>query len=186
MRDHEQWEKELECLHQIIRKMGLDEAFKWGGTIYTHKGRNVVACGGFNNFCSLWFYDGVFLSDPYKVLVNASEGKTKALRQWRFTHIDQIEPAKIEAYIREALRNVEEGKVWTPQRSEELEIPEILQQALAENSALEHAFEALSFYKQKEYVEYIDTAKREATRLSRIEKIKPMILEGIGLNDKYR
>ncbi|WP_330443122.1 hypothetical protein [Flavobacterium sp. C4GT6] len=30
------------------------------------------------------------------------------------------------------------------------------------------------------------TAKREATKLSRLEKIKPMILKGIGLNDKYR
>lgn len=34
--------------------------------------------------------------------------------------------------------------------------------------------------------EYIETAKREATVKSRLEKIKPMILKGIGLNDKYK
>jgi uncharacterized protein YdeI (YjbR/CyaY-like superfamily) len=181
-----QWEQEVEYLHSIIRKMNLDEAIKWGTTIYTHKGRNVVACGGFNNFFSLWFYDGVFLSDPYKVLVNASEGKTKALRQWRFTGKDEIDEAKIQSYIREAIRNVDEGKTWTPERSAELVIPDALQEALDMDAALNEAFAALSLYKQKEYVEHIETAKRDATRLSRLEKIKPMILEGKGLNDKYR
>ncbi|WP_222166635.1 YdeI/OmpD-associated family protein [Edaphocola aurantiacus] len=181
-----QWEQEVEYLHSIIRKMNLDEAIKWGATIYTHKGRNVVACGGFNNFFSLWFYDGVFLSDPCKVLVNASEGKTKALRQWRFTGMEEIDPQKIEAYIREAIRNVDEGKTWTPERSAELVIPDALQEALDTDAALNEAFTALSLYKQKEYVEHIETAKRDATRLSRLEKIKPMILEGKGLNDKYR
>lgn len=181
-----QWEQEVEYLHSIIRKLNLEEAIKWGATIYTHKGRNVVACGGFNNFFSLWFYDGVFLSDPYKVLVNASEGKTKALRQWRFTSKDEIDETKIAAYIREAIRNVDEGKTWTPERSAELAIPEALQEALDADAAFNDAFTALSFYKQKEYVEHIETAKREATRLSRLEKIKPMILDGKGLNDKYR
>jgi uncharacterized protein YdeI (YjbR/CyaY-like superfamily) len=51
---------------------------------------------------------------------------------------------------------------------------------------LETAFLKFSPYKQKEFLEYIETAKREETKLSRIEKIKPMILDNIGLNDKYR
>ena len=51
---------------------------------------------------------------------------------------------------------------------------------------LETAFEKLTLTKKKEFVEYIDTAKQEKTKLSRLEKIKPMILEGIGLHDKYR
>ncbi|WP_378173280.1 YdeI/OmpD-associated family protein [Aquimarina sp. SS2-1] len=47
-------------------------------------------------------------------------------------------------------------------------------------------FGKLTPFKQKEYKEYIATAKREATRISRVEKIIPMILKGIGLNDTYR
>ena len=35
---------------------------------------------------------------------------------------------------------------------------------------------------KKEY----ETAKREETRLARLEKIIPMIKQGIGLNDKYK
>jgi uncharacterized protein YdeI (YjbR/CyaY-like superfamily) len=30
------------------------------------------------------------------------------------------------------------------------------------------------------------TAKQEKTKITRLEKIKPMIMDGIGLNDKYR
>jgi uncharacterized protein YdeI (YjbR/CyaY-like superfamily) len=35
-------------------------------------------------------------------------------------------------------------------------------------------------------MEYINEAKQEKTKLSRLEKIKPMILSNIGLHDKYR
>ena len=51
---------------------------------------------------------------------------------------------------------------------------------------LEQAFEQLSSSKQDEFLEYIETAKLKETKLSQIEKIKPMIKESIGLNDKYR
>ena len=52
--------------------------------------------------------------------------------------------------------------------------------------ALKKAFELFTPFKQREFLEYIETAKQEKTKISRFEKIKPMILEGIGLNDKYR
>ena len=68
----------------------------------------------------------------------------------------------------------------------ELIIPELLKEALAENPKMEKAFIALSLYKQRDYAEYISSAKQEKTKLSRLEKIIPMINQGIGLNDKYR
>jgi uncharacterized protein YdeI (YjbR/CyaY-like superfamily) len=40
--------------------------------------------------------------------------------------------------------------------------------------------------KQREYAEYITEAKKDETKLKRIEKIIPMIKAGIGLNDKYK
>jgi uncharacterized protein YdeI (YjbR/CyaY-like superfamily) len=33
---------------------------------------------------------------------------------------------------------------------------------------------------------YIDEAKQEATKLKRIDKVIPMILQGIGLNERYK
>lgn len=180
------WQEEIQTLRSIIAKSGLEEKIKWGTKVYTHHGKNVVSALGFKNYFSLWFYNGVFLTDPYQKLVNAQEGVTKALRHWRFESAEEIEEEKILEYIREAIRNEEAGRVWKPEKSGELAIPELLQQRLDADKNLKPAFEALTPFKQKEYVEYLESAKREATQLARLEKVTPMILEGIGLNDKYR
>ena len=73
-----------------------------------------------------------------------------------------------------------------PERKKGVVIPELLKQAIAGNPKLKEAFHALTPGKQREYAEYIGSAKREATKESRLEKISPMILEGIGLYDKYK
>lgn len=186
MNREEIWNEEINLLQNIIEKTGLVPAIKWGATVYTHQGKNVVGAIGFKNHFCLWFYNGVFLSDPLKVLINAQEGKTKAMRQWRFHSKDEIDEKKILRYIHEAIRNEDEGKSWKPEKSADLEIPQIFQEKLEQEESLKLAFDALTPFKQKEYVEYIVGAKREATQISRIEKIIPMIKEGIGLHDKYR
>jgi uncharacterized protein YdeI (YjbR/CyaY-like superfamily) len=43
----------------------------------------VVGIGSFKSYFGLWFHQGALLSDDENVLINAQEGKTKALRQWR-------------------------------------------------------------------------------------------------------
>ena len=43
--------------------------------------------------------------DKQKKLINAQEGVTKALRQWRFSSVDEIVPELIKAYIHEAINN---------------------------------------------------------------------------------
>ena len=46
--------------------------------------------------------------------------------------------------------------------------------------------DALTPGRQREYNEHIASAKREATQHSRLAKILPMVLDGKGLNDRYR
>lgn len=180
------WHEELELLKSIIRKTGLEETIKWGTEVYTHNGKNVVGVVGLKNYVALWFYNGVFLKDEQKVLVTAADGKAKAQRQWRFTSKEEINEKMLLKYIREAIKNEEDGKTWKPQKSEPPKVPELLQEALEKNKKLQAAFDALAPYKQRDYIEYINSAKREETKQSRLEKIKPMILQGAGLHDKYR
>lgn len=180
------WLEEVALIKSIIQKSGLQETIKWGTEVYTHNGKNVVGVVGFKNHFTLWFYNGVFLQDKHKVLISAQDGKTKALRQWRFTSMDEINEKQILEYIREAIRNEDAGRVWKPQKSKPASVPDILQNAIDKNQKLKTAFSKLSSYKQKEYIEHIDSAKREDTKQSRLEKIKPMILQGIGLHDKYK
>jgi uncharacterized protein YdeI (YjbR/CyaY-like superfamily) len=58
-----QWENEIEQLHAIIRKTSLVETTKWGGSVYTHKNKNVLGIGGFKSYFGIWFYNVVFMKD---------------------------------------------------------------------------------------------------------------------------
>lgn len=181
------WVTELDALKTIISKTDLVETNKWGGCVYVYQNKNIVGIGGFKNFFTLWFFNGAYLKDEQKLLVNANEGVTKSLRQWRFTSKEEIIEDVILAYIKEAIENEKEGKIIKPKKTlEAIVIPDILQKELDSDLSLRNAFLKFTPYKQKEFIEYIETAKREETKLSRIEKIKPMLLDNIGLNDKYR
>ncbi len=179
------WSKELDYLQQIIAKTELTETIKWGGPVYTINGKNVIGLGGFKNYFAIWFFNGVFLKDKKKVLVNAQEGVTKALRQWRFTDKNEIDEELILAYINEAIANEIGGKSIKPTKKA-YPIDECLQKEFDDNQILATAFKKLSVSKQNDFLEYIFTAKQEKTKLARIEKIKPMIVANIGLNDKYK
>lgn len=179
------WSEELEFLKSIIAKTELIETSKWGGCVYVLDNKNVVGIGGFKNYFTIWFFNGVFLKDEKKALVNAQEGVTKSLRQWRFTSKDDVNESLVLEYIQEAIENEKQG-IKSPKAEVTIEMPEIFQKELELNKNLKEAFLKFSPYKQKEFLEYIALAKREETKRSRIEKIKPMILENIGLNDKYR
>jgi len=180
-----QWGKELEVIKGIINQTELVETTKWGGTIYTLNGKNVLGICGFKNFFTIWFFKGVFLKDSANILVNANEGNTKSLRQWRFESLDEIDEKLILQYINEAIEVEKAGLAIKPEKKE-IAIPQLLQQQLDSDTDLATAFAKFSPYKQKEFNEYITEAKQEKTKLARLEKVIPMILGGIGLHDKYR
>lgn len=185
-RYHAQWEDAIEKVQQVIHELPLDREFKWGSDVYTYQGKNVVSYGGFKNHFAIWFYNGVFLEDRDNVLITASEGKTKALRQWRFQSADEIDPVKIKSYLQEAIQTVIEGKEIKSEKSVGKQPSGLLKETLSNDTSLQKAFEKLSPGKQKEYIEYINSAKQEKTKIARIEKIKPLIKEGKGLHDKYK
>ena len=180
-----QWENEMEQLHAIIRKTPLVETTKWGGPVYTYNNKNVLGIGGFKSYFGIWFYNGVFLKDEKKLLINANEENTKSLRQMRFNSANEIDEKLILAYIKEAIE-IEEKGLAIPKEKKETIIPEILQKELDRNSELSTKFNAFSPYKQREFIEHIISAKQEKTQITRLEKVILMILEERGLNDKYR
>ena len=67
-----------------------------------------------------------------------------------------------------------------------ISIPKEFKNVLDKNKELKDSFDQFTPGKKREFAEYISDAKRDATKQKRIEKIIPMILNGIGLNDKYR
>ncbi len=59
-----------------------------------------------------------------------------------------------------------------------VEVPELLQQAFAKHPDAQAFFESLSYTNQKEYARWITSAKREETRMSRLEKTVEKLLAG--------
>lgn len=181
------WKDEIEFMKSLLNSFAeLSPTVKWGADVYTFNGANVVSFGGFKHFFSVWFYNGVFLEDSLGVLVNASEGKTKSLRQWRFSGVNEMDAAKIKAYVEEAIQIEKKGMKIVPAKFEPEPLPAILLQKIKENNTLQKAFYKLTPGRQKEYALYLKEAKQENTRVTRLNKIIPLILEGKGLFDKYK
>jgi len=180
-----QWEAELKYLRKELLKTELEETVKWGMPVYTIDNKNVVGLTGFKKFFGLWFYQGSFLSDPHKLLRNAQEGKTKGMRHMNFTDKKEIDLKVVKAYVKEAIENQKAGKTIKAARRS-APPPPLLSEALKSDKELKQAFSALTQSKQQDYIEYIATAKREQTKLTRLDKIVPMILRGEGINDKYK
>ena len=186
--EEHQYKNGIGKLREIVLKTQLEETFKWMFPTYTLKNKNVLSICKFKNHFGIWFFNGVFLSDPLNVLMNAQEGKTKAMRHWKFITEEDIDVNQVIAYINEAIDNQLNERVLRPVKksSKPSEIPVLLKETLEKNQKLEEAYKGLTDYKRKEFHEYISTAKQEKTKLKRLEKIIPMIQDGIGLNDKYR
>ena len=141
--------------------------------------------GAFKSYVGIWFFQGAFLKDPHKKLINAQEGKTKALRQLRFASNEELDYELVKEYVSETIQNQEEGKEIKPEKNKPLIIPDELEVNFELDKELKKCFEELTLSKQREYVAYISEAKREATKQNRIKKIIPMIKQKIGMSDKY-
>lgn len=175
------------ALRELALQTKSVEDYKWNIPVYTINGKNVFGICRFKNHFGVWFYNGVFLKDPKKVLRNAQEGKTKAMRHWYFSSEKDIDKVAVLAYMVESIENQENGKEMVATKSKiPPKIPTLLKTKLTQNGTLKACFDALSPYKQKEYCEYIEGGKQEKTKNRRLEKILPMIKKGIGLNDAYR
>jgi uncharacterized protein YdeI (YjbR/CyaY-like superfamily) len=179
-----QWQAEYIQLRQIVNAEPLVEELKWGVPCYTFNNSNVVLMHGFKEYCALLFVKGVLLSDPNGVLIQQTENVQSA-RQVRFTDLQEIialEPV-LKAYLDEAIE-VEKANLKVPlKKTEEFSMPDEFKQALAEDPALKAAFAALTPGRQRAYLLYFAAPKQTQTRLGRIEKYRPAILAGKGLND---
>lgn len=182
-----QWKDGLTELRSMILETELEEEIKWGAPVYTLSGKNVVGLVGMKSYMGLWFYMGVFLSDPDHLLDRSSD-KTKGLRKLMFHSIEEFreKKAQVRKYLLEAIENQKAGKEIRPNRSKKLVIPPELQAALSNNAALNAAFDQLTPGRKREYADHVASAKQSATKLRRIEKMTPLILAGKGLHDQYK
>jgi uncharacterized protein YdeI (YjbR/CyaY-like superfamily) len=163
------WKEEMTLLRELVLSTDLEETIKWGGPCYTKGGQNILGLAAFKNYVGIWFFQGGLLKDEKKLLVNAQEEKTKAMRQWRFTSLNEIKKAPIRAYIKEAIDNSEKGLKIKASPKSPLPIPNELMEVM-NNKSFKEKWDNLRPSLQREYCEYIMEGKKEETRLRRAEK----------------
>jgi uncharacterized protein YdeI (YjbR/CyaY-like superfamily) len=178
------WQTANAELRMLVLDCGLTETLKWGCPCYTHDDNNILLIHGFKDYCALLFMQGALLKDPAGILVQQTQN-VQAARQLRFANLQEIEKsqASILAYIREAIEIDKAGLKMELKKTSEFNMPEEFQLALDEMPELKTAFEALTPGRQRGYLLYFSAAKQSKTRIARIEKYIPQILDGKGLED---
>jgi len=185
--DKSPWREELLLLREIILETGLTETIKWGAPCYMLGKDNVVGLASFKSYAGLWFFQGGLLKDEGGYLMNAQEGKTKAMRQWRFYHTDAIREAPVKEYIQESIVYFSQHIKIAPDRSKvDVALPDELRNALEQDGKLMENWEKLSPGCKREYAGYIAEARKTETRVARVLKIIPLILELKTLNERYK
>ena len=80
------WKDPLLKLRKILLATELKETIKWGQPVYVLDRKNVLGMSAFKSYVGIWFYQGVFFSDPLKMLVNAFSLNHPSLKCLDFVH----------------------------------------------------------------------------------------------------
>jgi uncharacterized protein YdeI (YjbR/CyaY-like superfamily) len=179
-----QWKAEMLLLRKIVQETELVEEVKWYQPCYTCNGKNVLIISCFKEHCILSFIKGVLINDVAGILVTPGEN-SQSVRFAKFTNATEIKKATkiIKQYVLEAIANEKANKKVALKKVEDYHIPEEFKQALAKDKTLKKAFETLTAGRQRFYLMHFSAAKQAATRIARIEKYIPKILDGKGFND---
>lgn len=178
------WQEEMSLLRGILLECALVEVIKWGKPCYTINDKNIVIIQDFKQHCDLGFFNGASLTDLKQLLVKAGEN-TQSSRQLRFENIDDIKKkrALIKAYVKEAIENEKKGIKILEEHIPTIEPVVELENLFKKNKAFEKAFKKLTPGRQRAYLMFFSAAKQADTRINRIEKFIPRILDGKGMND---
>lgn len=157
------------------------EDWKWGPNYYS----NGMVCGfwHFKKHVTFNFFQGALLKDKKKVL-QGNPGNVR-IRNLKFTDIKQVDEKLLIEYLREAVANNAKGIKITEAKDKTVIIPAGFKKLLSKNKLLPY-FEKLAYTHRKEYVMWINDAKKEETRLSRMDKAIEKLKAKEGLNDKYK
>ncbi|TXF89202.1 hypothetical protein FUA23_11870 [Neolewinella aurantiaca] len=176
----------LTAMREVLLSFDLEESIKWNIPVYGYGKKNVASLFYAKAYLGVWFGQGALLSDPDGILVNASPGKTVSQRQLRFASQEEVDPELLRGFLTEAIQNQKEGLELAPVKAPEAELPPALLEAFRNDPELEQLYSGFTPYKQREFCESINDAKREVTKARRLQKVIEHIREGSGLSDKYR
>lgn len=179
-----QWRRGLDDLRRICLTSGLVETVKWAHPCYMHGGRNIAIIGAFRGDFRISFFNAALMKDPEGVLEKQGPN-TRHPDMIRFAGNAQVKEMApvILSYLTEAMGYAEAG-LKPPKEDGGIELPDELSAALESDPELAEAFHNLTPGRRKSYVIAVNTAKKPATRMSRIAKYRDHILAGKGATER--
>ncbi|QNP40609.1 YdeI/OmpD-associated family protein [Lysobacter solisilvae (ex Woo and Kim 2020)] len=162
-----------------------EETLKWSAPSFTYRGKILCGMAAFKQHATFGLWQGA------AIVAGDGSRRDEAMGQFgRLTRVADL-PGKRElvAYLRQGMQLIDAGATRTPARNTApkppVEAPDDLLAALRGNARARATFEAFPPSCQREYVEWITEAKREATRASRLAQTIEWLAEGKRRNWKY-
>lgn len=178
------WHNELTQLRRIVLECQLTETLKWGSPCYMYNNVNVLILGEFKAHCVISFFKGALLQEDSNLLQKPGEN-SQATRTIYFTSVEEIlkEEKTLKSLIFQAIEVEKAGLKVELKKKDANELPAELEVIFDQDAVFKQAFFALTPGRQRAYLIHFSGAKQAQTRINRIEKCKPTILAGRGIND---
>lgn len=178
------WRAEFTALREQLLELDLVEERKWSKPCYTAGGANITIFQPFKELCALMFFKGALLDGPARLLREQGRNTQSALRL-EFRSVDDVTAAAaaLPDLVRQAIQNERDGVEVAFKPTAAYEMPDELRMRFDEDPRLRDAFGSLTPGRQRGYLIHFADAKKSETRLARIDRYAPRILEGLGMHD---
>ncbi|MEM7473424.1 MAG: YdeI/OmpD-associated family protein [Planctomycetota bacterium] len=161
-----------------------EETLKWGIPTFVHNGI-VGNFAAFKKHVSVGFWKSKEMQDPAGILQRRAASMCNA----KFESLKDVPTIAVLAeYVAQAAELNAEAKAKPKKKKAPKPLPPVpkaLQAALNKNKKAKAVFLGMSTTQKRDYIEWIDEAKREETVQKRVATALEWIAEGKGRNWKY-
>ncbi len=160
---------------------GIVEDWKWGPN-FNYDGM-VCGFGAFQKHVVFVFFNGSAMKDNRGLFNHGIDNDYT--RGIRITDAATMNEKHLAEYVKESIALNKAG--FRKQKvSKETICPRDLEAALGRKPQARRFFDGLTVGYRNEFIEHVETAKRQETREARIQKVVALCTEGLKLNDKYK
>ncbi|HYC35893.1 MAG TPA: YdeI/OmpD-associated family protein [Usitatibacter sp.] len=159
----------------------VDETIKWSMPHFDYKGKMLGGMAAFKAHCSFGFWHPLMRVEGASDEAMGQFGRIRSLE-------DLPAEARFEKLAKRAKKLVDDGVKAPPKPragKKEAAAPKELVAALRRNAAASKAWEEFSPSHRREYIEWIEEAKTEPTRVRRLATTLEQLAEGKPRHWKY-
>jgi uncharacterized protein YdeI (YjbR/CyaY-like superfamily) len=163
-----------------------EETLKWNAPSFMYNKGILCMMAAFKQHCAFGFWKGSLIVDRGGRPLKEAMGNFGPL-----TSVKDLPTKKLLFEYIENAMELNDAGVKTPARMKSkakkpLVVPVYLKAALKKNKKARSTFDGFSYTNKKEYVEWLTSAKAEATRKRRLDQAIDWMAEGKTRNWKYQ